>query len=247
LLSGRWQSNDVANVYGAMNSLFMDTVGAEALLEGFRPGGSGYAQADGLAWEATTGLGGSVGSTSGSLASTNASLTMDNSGDGMQVVVAAPIILSSPQSQTNYVGASTTLSVQAASSLPLSYQWYFGANPVGTNSTLVLTNLQTTQTGSYYCQVTNSLGSSNSLTAMLTVLTFPTNQITQSVILPNGNFQLTATGVSGFSYGIQSSSALTGPWTTVTNIVADTNGMIQFVDTTTPHPATKFYRTTVIP
>ena len=76
---------------------------------------------------------------------------------------------------------------------------------------------------------------------------FPRNQITQSVILPDGHFQLSATGVSGYTYSIQSSLLVTGPWNTVTNITADTNGLIQFEDTTTPHPATQFYRTVITP
>jgi hypothetical protein len=246
LLSGRWQSNDVANIYGIMTGFNLDTVQAEALLEGFRPGGPGCAEAGGLAWQTTTGLSGTVGTTGGDLADTNAYVVMDNAGDGMQVVVAAPLIASSPQSQTNYIGTSTTLSVQACSSLPLTYQWYNGANSMGTNATLVLTNLQTLQAGNYYCSVTNALGGTNSATATLTVIAFPSNQITNTVMLPGGTFQLTATGTSGYTYGVESSSLITGPWTTVTNILVGPSGLIVFQDTNT-QPATKFYRTVVTP
>ena len=117
---------------------------------------------------------------------------------------------------------------------------------MGTNATLVLTNLQTLQAGNYYCSVTNALGGTNSATATLTVIAFPSNQITNTVMLPGGTFQLTATGTSGYTYGVESSSLITGPWTTVTNILVGPSGLIVFQDTNT-QPATKFYRTVVTP
>jgi hypothetical protein len=54
----------------------------------------------------------------------------------------------------------------------LSYQWYFNTNtPLAnaTNASLILTNLQTTNAGTYSVIVTNTAGSATSLFATLTV------------------------------------------------------------------------------
>src|SRR5207253_11279669 len=82
-----------------------------------------------------------------------------------------PGILTQPQDQTNVLtGGYTTFSVAANGSTPLSYQWKFNLTNVvsgATNSTLTLTNLQSTNAGLYSCTVTNAAGSTNSATATL--------------------------------------------------------------------------------
>lgn len=55
--------------------------------------------------------------------------------------------------------------------------------------------------------------------------------------------QLTASGVPGVTYFVQSSDDLTGAWTIVSPpIVADALGAFSFVDSTTPMPPQRFYR-----
>lgn len=86
-------------------------------------------------------------------------------------------IVSQPQSQTVPQGSSATFSVGADGLSPLHYQWYFNgvnqlssaSNPTATNATLVLTNLQLNQSGSYSVVVTNSIGSVTSSPAILSV------------------------------------------------------------------------------
>ncbi len=83
-----------------------------------------------------------------------------------------PSISLDPHDATAYVGQSAFFSVVSDGSAPLSYQWYFNTNtPVagGTNSSLTLNNLQTTDSGAYLCIVTNSFGSDTSAVAQLTV------------------------------------------------------------------------------
>ena len=74
---------------------------------------------------------------------------------------------------------SVTNVVQAIGFPLPTYQWYFqptgggGFNPVpnGTNATLIITSMQSTDEGDYYCVVSNSAGSVTSRTAHLTFST----------------------------------------------------------------------------
>jgi hypothetical protein len=87
----------------------------------------------------------------------------------------APGITGQPTSRTITSGSSTTLSVTATGTAPLSYQWYIGASgntasPVsgGTGTSLTVSPAATT---SYWVRVSNSCGSVNSSTATVTVTT----------------------------------------------------------------------------
>jgi hypothetical protein len=84
----------------------------------------------------------------------------------------APVITSQPTNQTVNAGVTVSLKVAAAGALPLNYQWYFdGTNIVvgATNATLMLTNVQLTNAGSYVVTVTNMHGMAISTNAILTV------------------------------------------------------------------------------
>jgi autotransporter-associated beta strand protein len=63
-------------------------------------------------------------------------------------------------------------------------------------------------------------------------------------ILPDGHFHVGFAGIPGYSYTIQYSPNVDGPWTTLTNLTAGTNGLFDFEDPTEPAPPTRFYRTT---
>jgi hypothetical protein len=88
-----------------------------------------------------------------------------------------PVIVSQPQSTAVLVGNMASFSVGAVGSQPLSYQWRLNStnisaltNTTATNATLVLTNVQLSQSGNAYSVVvTNSAGSTNSSTAFLNV------------------------------------------------------------------------------
>ena len=75
---------------------------------------------------------------------------------------------------TNYVSLTTTF-IENAVGLNLSYQWTkVGSSTVlGNSSSLVLANLQSSDAGSYQCQVSNGGGSINPGAAKLTVLAIP--------------------------------------------------------------------------
>ena len=93
----------------------------------------------------------------------------------------APIIVGNPQSQSVSPSNTVTFAVVAGGSAPLSYQWYFNTNtPVAnaTNSLLTLTNVQATNAGIYSVIVSNSVGSTNSSGATLTVNVTATDAFT---------------------------------------------------------------------
>jgi len=82
-----------------------------------------------------------------------------------------PAILTQPQGQSVVVGAAVNLSVVASGTPPLLYQWACnGTNMAGAStSALMLTNVQTSNEGSYAVMVSNAYGWTNSSTAILVV------------------------------------------------------------------------------
>ncbi len=88
---------------------------------------------------------------------------------------APPSITTQPQDQSIFAGQNATFNV-AASGSSLNYQWYFNSStaiPNATNSSLTISNAQTTDSGGYSVIVSNIIGSVPSETAELTV-TVPT-------------------------------------------------------------------------
>ena len=91
---------------------------------------------------------------------------------GQSVPQTAPIIATAPQSQSVVQNGTVTLSVAARGSpQPLSYQWSFNGNIItnATKSSLTLSNVQLSATGSYIVDVTNLLGAAHG-SATLTVV-----------------------------------------------------------------------------
>ena len=80
-------------------------------------------------------------------------------------------ITKQPRSQLGYWGKSVSFSVAAWGQGSLSYQWQKEGAPIAnaTNATLILTNLQMTDAGSYTVVVTDQSGSITSVPAVLTM------------------------------------------------------------------------------
>ncbi|MDP3072585.1 MAG: MBG domain-containing protein [Opitutaceae bacterium] len=89
-----------------------------------------------------------------------------------------PTIVTSPSSQSATVGASVTFTVAATGQAPLTYQWRRNGEAITGNASaqtavLTLTGLTTAAAGSYDCVVSNTVGSSTSAAAILTVAKAP--------------------------------------------------------------------------
>lgn len=86
-------------------------------------------------------------------------------------VVAPPVIITEPLSQSVPLGSPATLSVGVTGTPPISYQWLFEDNvlPGATNSTLIFNSIQSSNAGAYAVLVTNVYGSAQSSSAVVTV------------------------------------------------------------------------------
>ncbi len=89
------------------------------------------------------------------------------------VAALAPVIINHPRSQTVLPGTSLTYRVLTAGDPPVSYRWQFNGTPLpgATNASLLISNAQVAQAGSYAVTVTNSSGSVTSRVALLHVNT----------------------------------------------------------------------------
>ncbi len=100
-------------------------------------------------------------------------------------VVPASISTEPAAGFTNYVDYTpAALSVAAGGTAPLYYQWYKNSEAISgaTSSSLALTHLQVSDSGTYYVTVSNSLASATSSNAVGLVLPLPTNAYQATVI-----------------------------------------------------------------
>jgi hypothetical protein len=126
-------------------------------------------------------------------------------------------IVRQPQSRVAFWGQSVTFSIVLTNLAPstVSYQWQKNGVPIvgATNASLVLTNLQAADAGSYFVTVTNQAGD----TAVSTTANLTVNPAGVSLALCPG---VTIEGVVGFTYGIQYSTDLsnTNSWKGLANV-----------------------------
>ena len=122
------------------------------------------------------------------------------------VVLIPPTLLVQPTDQTVVLGTNAGFQVTAAGSSPFSYQWFFnGTNLLGaTDATLVLTNVQSAQSGVYFVMVTNLAGAVPSSNAILTVIVAPSILIqpTNETVVAGSNavFQVAVIGGEPLNY-----------------------------------------------
>jgi hypothetical protein len=121
-------------------------------------------------------------------------------------ITGPPMITVQPASQSVAVGTNAGFSVIATGTPPLSYQWLFGTAPItdATNASLILTNVQPADAGSFTVVVTNSAGSATSAVAVLTVVLPPLitaqPQSLTNVTGAAATFSATATGSPPLGY-----------------------------------------------
>jgi hypothetical protein len=102
--------------------------------------------------------------------------------------LSGPIVIKQqPQPRTIPRGSNATFQVAAEGLAPLSYQWFFNEAAVSaaTNASLVVTNAQLAQQGTYSVVVSNSYGAMSSTPAALEVLVRPAimlHPVSQSVV-----------------------------------------------------------------
>jgi pectate lyase len=97
-------------------------------------------------------------------------------GGGVIPGATAPTISVEPVDRTVLAGQSTTFTVTASGTAPLSYQWYFNTNTplAGADSnSWTVGNAQLANQGAYHVVVTNPAGAVTSAVARLTIATLP--------------------------------------------------------------------------
>jgi phosphodiesterase/alkaline phosphatase D-like protein len=156
-----------------------------------------------------------------------------------------PNITGHPQSGTNLVGSTATFNVAATSCSTISYQWRLGTNDLGgaNNSTLTITNIQSTNAGEYRAVLHNSAGYATSDVAVLTVQVPATPVLSvRPTILANGHFYAGFLGTPNVPYTIKYAPDVNGPWQVLTTTNSDTNGLINIDDIPAAAPPRRFYR-----
>jgi hypothetical protein len=112
-----------------------------------------------------------------------------------------PVITTPPASLSVGIGSSATLSVTATGTAPLTYQWYRGTHPDTTNpagTTASITTGPITANTSFWVRVSNSCGSVDSSTAVITAV---------CVAPPSPSIDSPANVISGQSYDVSFDSA----------------------------------------
>ncbi len=121
-------------------------------------------------------------------------------------VFSPPVIVVQPVDLSAKEGGSAILSVSATGTAPLNYKWRKGGTYLTgkTADTLMITNVQASDAGLYFVEVSNVLDSVSSNTVMLTV-NAPLTIVTQpaSVSVSSGSiasFSVSATGTTPITY-----------------------------------------------
>lgn len=133
-----------------------------------------------------------------------------NSTSAVLTVIFPPAITTQPQGQTLSQGQDANFAVVATGTAPLRYQWYFNTNTVlanATNASLAITNVQSTNGGTYSVVLTNAAGAATSSIVTLTVNAGPTGptitaqpQAQAVTIGQNATFTVGASGTLPLSY-----------------------------------------------
>lgn len=149
-----------------------------------------------------------------------------------------PTIVSQPTQGGRFgLGESTTLTVVAHGTLPLSYQWQRnGTNLVGkTESTLALNSMTAEDTGAYQVLVSNLAGEAYSQQAVVTVLDPEVTALRFAGV--------SVTGAIGGLYEIQGSPGVTNQaWTPMTRITLTNSPQVWIDPASGTNTTLLFYR-----
>ncbi len=126
-------------------------------------------------------------------------------------VTVAPSITTQPTSRTVTVGSSTTFTVVATGTAPLTYQWRRNGTALSgaTAASLTLSNVQLSDAASYTVTVTNSAGS---LTSTAAVLTVNAAAVAPTIITQPASLTVIAGTSASFTVSATGTAPLTFQW-----------------------------------
>ncbi len=153
------------------------------------------------------------------------------------VVIPSPTLSAQPQPRTAERDSDTRFSVHATGAAPSTYQWFFNGNGdlegVTTNSSLQLTNLQFSQSGSYTVVVSNLAGAVTSTPAMLNVIPVVPRRMVPGLLL---------TAEPATLLNIDYTPQIDPPDWQAFATVSLTNNPQFYFDLSSPLPTQRFYR-----
>ena len=154
-----------------------------------------------------------------------------------------PIFSAHPRSQAVSAGMTVSLTAQATSDLPMTFQWWFNGSPLAgkTNATLTISNVQPAQAGSYYLVASNGVGHAQSNPALL-------SYTDASTLVLGVHPSLTIFGTTGRTYRIEFATETQGAaqWTAATNLTLTTTPEI-WLDRDAAVGQSRFYRVILQP
>ncbi|MGC4071082.1 MAG: immunoglobulin domain-containing protein [Nibricoccus sp.] len=167
-----------------------------------------------------------VTNSAGTVTSNAATLTVNAA-----PAVVAPTITTQPVSQTVTAGTSVSLTVAASGTAPFTYQWKKAGLAItgAASATYTIASPQTSDSGSYTVDVTNSAGTATSNAATLTVNaaivapTITTQPAAQTVTIgASATFSVTASGTATLTYQWQKDTVNIAGATAATYTIATT-------------------------
>ena len=131
----------------------------------------------------------------------------------------APLIVTQPMSQTNYLGSNATFTVVAQSDYPMTYQWYFNKviQSGATNSDYPFLSAQATNAGPYYVIVRNAGGAVTSSVATLNLVPSP-DYILDA---PWSSADIGAVGLIGSAFSVSNLYTVNGSGASLTGATPD--------------------------
>jgi uncharacterized delta-60 repeat protein len=153
-----------------------------------------------------------------------------------------PVVLTPPQSLTVPARANVGLTVVAAGMPPLNYQWRKNGSSLdgATSTSLTLTNLRLTDTGSYDVLVTNVIGSVTSAVAVLTVKALTILPTDGTFGFRSNQFGFDISGSAGWVVVVESSTNLVN-WTALASNTMGSD-QLSFYDAASTNFTCRFYR-----
>jgi Immunoglobulin domain len=156
------------------------------------------------------------------------------------VIATPPGIVTQPAPRSVLVGQTTSFSVTASGTAPLSYQWQKvglgnlsngGVYSGVTSNILTLNGVSPGEAGNYLVVITNVAGATNSTTVSLAVSPLPPVALTPA---SPTSVQLRSTTIPGLTYVVQSASNLSPPviWSPLQTNVVPGNGIVLFTNAT---------------
>ncbi len=206
------QSSDMDRCVGTSATFSVTASGTGTLTYQWRKGGGNIGGATSSSYTINSVAQGDAGSYDCVVTGSCGSATSN----AIALTVRTPLSISQqPSDLTKCVGQSATFTTTISGGYStISYQWYKGVVPVGTNSSsLIIASVSAGDAGNYSCTITDGCGSIGTETHTLTVLTSPTlNQGPQAASRCVGDsvtFQVNVTG-SGLGYQWQKNSSNIG-------------------------------------